>query len=642
MSKDIIVVGAGFAGLAAARKLGKKYKKDKDVNITLIDRHSYLTYMTELHEVAGGRVEPDAIKYDLKKLFGRLKNVKLVTDNVKTINYETQEVIAEHGSYHYDYIVLAMGGEANDFGVKGVKEHGFTLWSMEAAERVREHIIDAVYRAAREHDEAKRRALLSFVVCGAGFTGVEMVGELFEWLPILAKEHKLNPDEISYHLIEAAPSILNTMTEKEQTRAIHFMEKKGVQISLGDGIVEVKEDGVVLASGKEIPSYTTIWTAGVQANQELVDWNLERARAGRLVVDEFMKAKDKENVYVAGDLVYFEDPSHDGQLMPQIVQAAEQTGDIAAKSIISEISGTEKEAFRGKYDGNMVSIGSKYSVSRLYDKYSVHGLISTFVKHAANVKYFISIGSFYYAWMYIVHEILNMKNRRTMLRGHSSTQGNVAWALPMRLFYGAMWFVEGLKKCFGMFGGESWFGEDLKMPFDWVKVADTATAASGAATEAVDATTAASGATGAAAETTTEAVKSVFSLNYVYGEEPKLVFDHMPEWFKSIMKIFVPNHDVAMFMQKFMSVVELLIGVALILGIFTWLVSAVTIPLVVVFCLSGMFVWVNMWFVPAALAIMNGAGHCLGVDHYLMPWLKDKLGDWWFGKSRHIYNEAGQ
>ena len=349
MTKNIVIVGAGFAGVAAARKLAKKYKSDLNINITLIDRHSYLTYMTELHEVAGGRVEPDAIKYDLKKLFGRLKNVKLVTDKVTHLDHENQKVTTEHGEYAYDYLVLAFGGEANDFGVQGVKEHGFTLWSMEAAERVREHIIDMVYKAAREHDESKRRALLSFLVCGAGFTGVEMIGELFEWLPILAKEHKLNLDEISYHLVEAAPGILNTVTEKEQTRATRFMEKNGVQISLGDGIVAVEEDKVILASGKEIPTYTTIWTAGVQANQEAADWGFERARAGRIVVDEFMQAKGLKNVYVAGDMVYYEDPVNEGQLMPQIVQAAEQTGDIAATSIISEISGTEKEAFKGKY-----------------------------------------------------------------------------------------------------------------------------------------------------------------------------------------------------------------------------------------------------------------------------------------------------
>lgn len=283
-----------------------------------------------------------------------------------------------------------------------------------------------VYAAAREHDENKRRALLSFLVCGAGFTGVEMVGELFEWLPILAMEHKIDPAEISYHLVEAAPGILNTVTEAEQTRAMRFMEKNGVQVSLGDGIVAVEEDKVILASGKEIPTYTTIWTAGVQANQEAADWGFERARAGRIVVDEYMKAEGLNNVYIGGDMVYFEDPANDGKLMPQIVQAAEQTGDIAAKSIIAEISGGDKEVFKGKYDGNMVSIGSVYGVARLYDKYSVQGFIAMAVKHAANIKYFLSIGSWYYAWMYILHEILHVKNRRNIFKGHLSTQGNMA------------------------------------------------------------------------------------------------------------------------------------------------------------------------------------------------------------------------
>ena len=626
MKKNIVVVGAGFAGVAATRRLAKKYKKDPDIHITLIDRHSFLTYMTELHEVAGGRVEPEAIKYDLKKLFGRLKNVHLVTDKVTHIDHEQQEITTEHGAYPYDYLVLAFGGEANDFGVKGVKDHGFTLWSIEAAERVREHIIDMVYAAAREHDENKRRALLSFLVCGAGFTGVEMAGELFEWLPILAKEHKIDPAEISYHLVEAAPGILNTVTEAEQTRAMRFMEKNGVQVSLGDGIVAVEEDKVILASGKEIPTYTTIWTAGVQANQEAADWGFERARAGRIVVDEYMKAEGLNNVYIAGDMVYYEDPANDGKLMPQIVQAAEQTGDIAAKSIIAEISGGDKEVFKGKYDGNMVSIGSVYGVARLYDKYSVQGFIAMAVKHAANIKYFLSIGSWYYAWMYILHEILHVKNRRNIFKGHLSTQGNMAWLLLLRVFYGSMWLIEGLKKVFGAFGAESWFGDQLMMPFDWVKMVDTTSAASEAGAETVEATT--------------EAAKQIFSLNYTYGEEPMLVFDKMPHWFESLMKFFVPNYDVAMFMQKFMSVLELGIGILLIVGLFTWLVSAGTVVLVVMFCLSGMFVWVNMWFIPVAIALMAGSGHAFGLDHYLMPWLQDRLSQWWFGQSKHTYQES--
>ena len=621
MAKEIVIVGAGFAGVAAARKLGKKYKKDKTVNITLVDRHSYLTYMTELHEIAGGRLEPDAIKYDLRRIFHRLNNVKLVTDNVSEIDHDNNVVIGEQSNYKFDYLVLAVGAEPNDFGIDGVKENGFTLWSMEDAERVREHIIDMVYKAAREHDPVKRRALLSFLVCGGGFTGVEMIGELVEWLPILAEEHKLNPDEISFHLVEAAPKILNTVTEKEQERAMKYMRKKGIDITLGDGIAKIADDHIELASGKKIDTYTSIWTAGIKANTDASEWGVEQARAGRLVADQYMQAKGYDNVFVAGDLVYYEDPTNNNMPTPQIVQAAELTGDVAATSIISEISGTEKEEFEGKYDGNMVSIGSTYGVAYLYDKYSVQGFIAMFIKHAANVIYFLSIGSFYYAWLYVRHEFFTIKHKRNIFRGHLSAHGNILWSVPLRLFYGAMWLVEGLKKTFGMFGGQSWFEDEVVFPFPWLQE-EVTSAASATETEEV-----------------VEVAEQIFSLNYVYGEEPMLVFDEMPGWFASIMEFMMPNQDVALFMQKMMSLVELGIGLALIAGLFTFLVSGLTVVLVAMFCLSGMFVWVNMWFIPAAIALMMGAGRAFGLDYYVMPWLGKLFDGWIWGKPKHIYTD---
>lgn len=156
--KNIVIVGAGYAGIAAARLLGKTLKKNEDVSVTLIDKNSFHTYMTELHEVAGGRVEASAIKYDLQRIFKKYPKVQLVTDKVVEIDYDKKQVVAEHQTLEFDYLLLSMGGEANDFGVKGVKEHGFTLWSIEAAERLHNHIIDACNRAMREHDEAKRRA----------------------------------------------------------------------------------------------------------------------------------------------------------------------------------------------------------------------------------------------------------------------------------------------------------------------------------------------------------------------------------------------------------------------------------------------------------------------------------------------------
>lgn len=252
---NIVVIGAGFAGVAATKKLSRHFRKDKDVTITLIDKHPYLTYMTELHEVAGGRVEPEAIQYDLQKLFARSKNVQLVTDKVVSLDKTKKVVSTTYKSFRYDYLVIGMGGEANDFGVQGVKEHGFTLWSMEDAIKMREHIIHCVERAAKEHVTPKRRTLLTFTVCGAGFTGVELVGEIMDWIPVLAKQYNLDESEFSLYIIEAVPTILNMLDEKDAAKAEKFMTSRGIKVIKGNGIEEVKENSIRLVDGTVIPTY---------------------------------------------------------------------------------------------------------------------------------------------------------------------------------------------------------------------------------------------------------------------------------------------------------------------------------------------------------------------------------------------------
>lgn len=250
--KNIVIIGAGYAGVHAAKKLAKKYKRDDSVSITLIDRHSYHTMMTELHEVAAHRVEPSAIQFDLRKLFNRTK-VKLVTDNVTNVDHDAKTVTTEHGEFAYDYLILGMGGEANDFGTPGVKEKGFTLWSWEDAIRIRHHLEDVVKQAALEHDPEKRRAMLTFTVCGSGFTGIEMIGELIEWKYRLAKENKLDEEEIQLYVVEAASSILNMLDRKSADKAEKYLNKKGVTLLKNSPIVEVKEDSVVFKSGKHFP-----------------------------------------------------------------------------------------------------------------------------------------------------------------------------------------------------------------------------------------------------------------------------------------------------------------------------------------------------------------------------------------------------
>jgi NADH:ubiquinone reductase (H+-translocating) len=618
--KNIVIIGAGYAGVHAAKKLAKKYKKDDSVSITLIDRHSYHTMMTELHEVAAHRVEPDAIQFDLRRLFNRTK-VKLVTDNVKHVDYQSKLVTTEHGQFSFDYLILGMGGEPNDFGTPGVQENGFTLWSWEDAVRLREHIEKIVRKAANVHDEATRKAMLTFTVCGSGFTGIEMVGELIEWKERLAKDYKLDAEDITLYVVEAAPTILNMLERRDADKAESYMVKQGVKILKSSPIVEVKEDAIVLKSGEELPTYTLIWTAGVRANSDTKDYGMSAGRAGRLKVNAHMESEDYKDVYVVGDLAYFEEEP--GKPTPQIVEAAEQTALTAAKNIIAEISGGEKESYKGKYHGVMVSIGARYGVANLSGMH-LSGWFANFMKHMVNLYYFFGIGSGYYMYQYVMHEFFHTKDKRNIFRDFLTRYGNVLWSLPLRVFVAGFWIVEACAKLWGesvwkdsisswakvpnLFNGlgeDSWLtATSVKMPFEWLQ-------------------TATSGASEAAAST----------------DIATPILSKMPFWFEWIMKIMLPTPEIALFMQKMMVFIELAIGLAILAGLFTWLANAASAAFLVMFTLTAMLGWDKVWALPASIALMNGSGRTFGLDYWVIPFLQRKIGDWWYGKERAIYKD---
>lgn len=280
----------------------------------------------------------------------------MVTDTVTSIDKENKVVTTKLGSYPFDYLVLGMGGEPNDFGTPGVKENGFTLWSFEDAVRIREHILSTVAKAALEPDVAVRKAMLTFVVCGSGFTGIEMVGELIDWKERLAKDHKLDPSEITLKVVEAMPTILNMLGRNDAAKAERYLKAKNVELVLNAPIVEVAPDHIKLKDGSTIPTHTLIWTAGVKATSDAADFGLEKARGNRLVANEYMEAKGYEdkNIYVIGDLVFYEE--FPNTPTPQIVQAAEQTGHTAASNIVAAIKGGEKHKFKGNYQGFMGSV----------------------------------------------------------------------------------------------------------------------------------------------------------------------------------------------------------------------------------------------------------------------------------------------
>lgn len=630
--KNIVVVGAGFAGVYATKRLAKHFKRDRDVTITLIDRHSYFTYMTELHEVAADRVDEHAIQYDLQHLFCRRKNVKLVTDDVTTIDRTNKLVKTKHGAYPYDAVILGIGSQPNDFSTPGVAEHGFTLGSWEQAVALKEHIKDVIARGAVEHDPEKRKALLSIVVVGSGFTGTETIGELRDWRDTLAAENKLAPEDITFTLMEMAPTIMNMLDRADAAKAERYFERQHVAVMKNTGVVGVHADHVDLKDGSTFPTATLIWTAGVKASDQAANFGLTQGRAGRIVVNSHMQTEADPTVYVVGDVAIYTGNSDRGE--PQIVQGAEASAHTAVVNIESQLAGQPATAdYKASYSGFMVSLGSKYGVANLMGWFHLSGFFAMLMKHLVNMLYFIQIYSAYYLFHYVMHEFFRTRNQRNLFRGHLSRQGNVLWTVPARIFLGAMWIVDCIPK---LSGKESWFVDKLRLPFSWLQQAAT----SGASAAGADATSAASG---AAAETTKAAGKAVFSLSYQYGKEPMMVFDQMPKWMYNITKTLIPNQDVAFFMQKAMTIVEVLIGLALIFGLFTWLSGATSVMFTAIFCLSGMFYWVNIWMIPMAIAVMNGSGRAFGLDKWVVPYLQKHLGHWRYGTQRALYGqERGQ
>ncbi|WP_125569156.1 NAD(P)/FAD-dependent oxidoreductase [Companilactobacillus insicii] len=433
--KNIVIIGAGFSGVYATKKLAKHFKSNPDVSITLIDKHSYFTYLTELHEVAAERVPENAIQYDLQRLFFNQKNVHLITDTITTIDYKKRIIAGKNGQYPYDYVVLGIGSEPNDFGTPGVKEYGFTLGSWEQAIKLKNHIRKAVLNGSIEQDPEKRASLLSIAVVGSGFTGTETIGEICDWKNSLAHEYKIDPSEIKLSLIEMAPTIMNMMDRKDADKAENYMIKKGINIMKNTGVIGVHDGYIDLKNGNSFKTSTLIWTAGVKANSITSKLGLELSRSGRIAVNETMESKSQDNIFVVGDVSLY-DADGSGKGEPQIVQGAEASAQTAVTNIIAKCNSKPMVPYKANYQGFMVSLGSTYGVAFILNKFHLSGFFAIAMKHIVNLMYCIQIFSGYYLIQYMLHEFFRTKNNRNLMFGHISRSGNVLWTVPLRVFLG--------------------------------------------------------------------------------------------------------------------------------------------------------------------------------------------------------------
>jgi NADH dehydrogenase len=671
MGTNILIVGGGYGGIAAAKRLAKKYRHDGNVSLTLIDRHPFHTLMTELHEVAGHRVEPDSVRVPYAKIFG-VSKAKVVLDTITAIDFANDQAKSATRTYPYDYLVLGSGAEPEFFGIPGIKENSFTLWSFDDAMKLRYHIDDIFEKAVAEQDRLKRQRMLTFVVAGAGFTGIEMAGELLEWRDTMCAKWLVARNEVRVTVVEALPKILPMLEEDLRDKVSWYMKQHGAELLVNTPIVGAEPGIVKLKDGSTLETDTFIWTAGVTGCSFAESLDLakgpfgrtlenpgdgppKRNRKGRLLVTNEIRSVDYPNVFPVGDNLWFEE---NGKPLPQIVETAVQTGETAAHNIIAAIDGQEAKQFKSNYHGFMVSVGGKYAVSNAMG-IKLSGLFAMAMKHIVNLHYLIGVAGINQCWEYIKHEFLEMREGRSFVRGFGAYKTRGYWLLPLRLWLGLMWVFEGINKI-----GEGWLSWSQGSKSGWLfspgvlqsgagavtattaGAGDTAAgmvsaaddlfgeavdlfgeAAAEVATEVADAVSAA---TGAAAESTFNSVwdlsKSIFDPNGIVAT-----------WFRTTFMDNMAAYLPFQLFQLMIVLTEMGIGFAIMGGLFTWWAAAASIVMCIVFTLSGMFAWNQVWFIFAGFLLLGGAGRAFGLDCWVVPWFKKLWNGIRCARKRYLY-----
>lgn len=586
MSCKVVVLGAGYAGIEAALTLHKKKKKSDDIEIILIDKNPYHTFLTELHEVAGNRIDEDGVTVSLNKIF-RYTDVRVIQDEIKNFDFENNKISSERCEYSYDYLVIATGSNPNYYGIPGMKENAFSLWSFEDAVRIRDHIKDCFVKASQEIDPDVRKKLLTFVVGGGGFTGVEAIGEIAIWVKSLCREYGIKRTEVSLYLIEALPDILNTMEEKNRKKATRYLKNRlKVEVLTNTAITSLDGDKLQFANGDSIITSTVIWTAGVKACNMTNNMNLPKGHACRIEVDEYTLVKGFDNVFAVGDVALF---NHEGHILPAMVETAIQTGKAAAKNILHSIRGEEKKKLEPKYHGMMVSVGSYFAVAEIMGV-SLNRLFAVIIKHLVNLHYYFGIGGFELVFRYLKYEFLHKRQDKLMLEAFITRTTMLIWLVPLRLFIGYYWIMEGLKKAW-----DGWFVIEML---------------AGRATDAE------------ATASLTEEGHKVF----------RIITENTPSWYEWIAETFILPYP--MLFQYLIVITEIGLGLAFITGTLTIPAAVVGLGLNVNFLLSTGMYPETYWLIPAQIAMFQDAGKSFGVDYYLMPYL---MRQWrYFVRNRKI------
>jgi NADH dehydrogenase len=353
----VVILGAGFGGLRAARALRRA-----PVRVTVVDRRNYHLFQPLLYQVATAGLSPEDIAHPVRAILRRQKNVEFRLAEVTGFDVPGRQLHTSTGPLRYDWLILAPGGASNFFGLDSVEANGLPLKDIEDAVSVRNQVLRMFETAVQEPDPVRRRAMLNFVIVGGGPTGVESAGALSELIRlVLTKDYpNLEINDVRVILLEATDRLLGPMPEKLRQVTAEILWRKHVEVRFGAQVTRFDGERVVLQGGEVIPSRTLIWAAGVRAEPLVEKLGAPLGPQRRVRVAETLEVPGASNVFVIGDAAYLENAA--GEALPMMAPVAQQQADHAAKNIRRALAGEPMLPFRYENPGTMATIGRNAAV----------------------------------------------------------------------------------------------------------------------------------------------------------------------------------------------------------------------------------------------------------------------------------------
>ena len=384
----VVVVGAGFAGLSAARAL-----VGEQVEVTIVDQRNFHTFQPLLYEVATAGLESGDVAYPIRVIFGKADNVAFRMATVTGIDGERRQVVlADTHPLPFDSLIVASGATAKFFGIPGASDHSFPLYTLTDARRLRDHILRRLEDVDAHPEGAEAQGGLTFVVVGGGPTGVEVAGALAELLDVAVKHDGFRFDRSAGRivLVDALDRLLTPFRESAADYAARTLTDRGVELRLGHLVKSVTADAVVLDDGTTIATRTVVWAGGVTAEHTVAgEIDVATGVNGRVVVRPDLTVEGHEGVYAVGDAAAVLWGPDDDRVCPQVAQVAIQSGSHAARQILARLDGKDTRPFHYKDKGIMATIGRRAAITQFRSGRVVRGTFGWLAWLALHLVYLV-------------------------------------------------------------------------------------------------------------------------------------------------------------------------------------------------------------------------------------------------------------